>query len=40
MNNEVDELKRRVEKLERELQDFKNNYNYIVRILNNMRPIN
>lgn len=38
MNNE--DLNRRVAELERQLKEMKENYNYIVRILNNMRPLN
>lgn len=38
MNNE--DLTRRVVELERQLKEMKENYNYIVRILNNMRPLN
>lgn len=37
---EFENQQKQINDLKEELRQFKENYNYIVRILNNMRPIN
>lgn len=37
---EFESQQKQINELKEELRQFKENYNYIVRILNNMRPLN